>query len=357
MLIANPIYDVVFKYLMDDSKIAKLFISTIIGMEVLELEVRPQELVGDVNFPKKSKKKNKPLPEITNLAVYRLDFGAKVKTPEGEQLVIIEIQKAKLLNDIMRFRKYLGKQYSDVTNTYLYKNKKQKNIRAGIPIISIYFLGEELDSIRDIPVIVVNNQPYDLYSGKQIEVKDVFIDSLTHKSYIIPIPYLSAKRRNELEILLSIFDQSNSSSDIHILNVDDSLFPKKFQEIVKRLRLAVTEPKMRDKMQIEDDFISELSDYERLLFEKDKNLDEEKKQRKEAERLAKKLAEEVEEIEKQKQEVEKQKQEAEDKLQKRSFTIIEKCLKKGMNIEETAEIVSVSIKEVIEVAKKLKLNH
>ena len=31
MLIANPIYDVVFKYLMEDSKIAKLVISSIIG--------------------------------------------------------------------------------------------------------------------------------------------------------------------------------------------------------------------------------------------------------------------------------------------------------------------------------------
>ena len=31
MHIANPIYDVVFKYLMEDSKIAKLMISSITG--------------------------------------------------------------------------------------------------------------------------------------------------------------------------------------------------------------------------------------------------------------------------------------------------------------------------------------
>ena len=39
MKIANPIYDVVFKYLMEDSKIAKLLISTIIGEKILTLDL------------------------------------------------------------------------------------------------------------------------------------------------------------------------------------------------------------------------------------------------------------------------------------------------------------------------------
>ncbi|MCP4402531.1 MAG: hypothetical protein GY801_35150 [bacterium] len=37
MHIANPIYDVVFKYLLEDNEIAKLLISTIISEEVVEL--------------------------------------------------------------------------------------------------------------------------------------------------------------------------------------------------------------------------------------------------------------------------------------------------------------------------------
>ncbi len=32
--IANPIYDVVFKYLMNDEKVAKLLLSALIGREV-----------------------------------------------------------------------------------------------------------------------------------------------------------------------------------------------------------------------------------------------------------------------------------------------------------------------------------
>jgi len=58
MQIANPIYDVVFKYLMEDSKIAKLMISSIIGEDIEELSFMPQEFVADV--PSKGKK-TKPL--------------------------------------------------------------------------------------------------------------------------------------------------------------------------------------------------------------------------------------------------------------------------------------------------------
>jgi hypothetical protein len=49
MHIANPIYDVVFKYLMEDAKVAKLLISSIIGEEIEELDFRPQEFTTDID--------------------------------------------------------------------------------------------------------------------------------------------------------------------------------------------------------------------------------------------------------------------------------------------------------------------
>ena len=39
MKIANPIYDVVFKYLMEDSKCAKILLSALINLEIVELEL------------------------------------------------------------------------------------------------------------------------------------------------------------------------------------------------------------------------------------------------------------------------------------------------------------------------------
>ena len=43
MEVANPIYDVVFKYLMQNDRVARLLIGRITGMTVQSLTVSPQE--------------------------------------------------------------------------------------------------------------------------------------------------------------------------------------------------------------------------------------------------------------------------------------------------------------------------
>ena len=68
--IANPIYDVVFKYLMDDSRIAKLLISKITGLEIIDIHFQPQEHVA---MPSLGKEDSEP-DVLKNITVYRLDF-------------------------------------------------------------------------------------------------------------------------------------------------------------------------------------------------------------------------------------------------------------------------------------------
>ncbi len=118
MRIANPIYDTVFKYLMEDSKIAKLLLSAIISQEITDLKFLPQERTTEL--------------DSKALTVFRIDFSATVKTPEGIKHIIIEIQKAKLATDIMRFRRYLGKQYLDREN-YYEEVKNAKKIKIPMP--------------------------------------------------------------------------------------------------------------------------------------------------------------------------------------------------------------------------------
>lgn len=48
MRIANPMYDVFFKFLMEDTDLAKELIGTIINQEILSLELRPQETTKQV---------------------------------------------------------------------------------------------------------------------------------------------------------------------------------------------------------------------------------------------------------------------------------------------------------------------
>jgi hypothetical protein len=277
MQIANPIYDVVFKYLMEDAKIAKLLISSIIGEEIESLDFRPQEFTADIDTGLEGR--------IGLLTVYRLDFSASIKTVDGLKQVLIEIQKAKYATDIMRFRGYLGSQYSNKNNTQLATiNNHERKI--GIPIIGIYFLGHTLDS-TDASIIGVNRTYKDLVTGKLLTVKESFIESLTHDSYVIQIPHLAQKRRNELEILLSIFDQSMSvDAGQHILNIKEEEYPEKYRPLIRRLQSAILEPEMRKQMEIEDGILDDFEDMQRKIQRQSHEIAEAKRETDEARRSA-----------------------------------------------------------------------
>jgi len=270
MQIANPIYDVVFKYLMEDSKIAKLMISSIISENIEELVFMPQEFVSDIDNAKTEKTKRNRKDSLT---VYRLDFSAKIKTEEGYKNVVIELQKAKFPTDIMRFRKYLGEQFANKENVQ--KIKIGNRIRkTGLPIISIYFLGHKLDTTQ-ASAIKVSRQYSDLITDEIIETKESFIESLTLDSYVIQIPYLTDKRRNDLEILLSVFDQRNPiDNDHHILNVKEENFPEKYRPIIRKLQKAVQDLEIKKKMELEDGIIDELEDMEREIEDLEQKVEE-----------------------------------------------------------------------------------
>jgi predicted XRE-type DNA-binding protein len=134
-------------------------------------------------------------------------------------------------------------------------------------IICIYFLGHSLD-YTDAGVIGVNRNYTDLITGKPIKEKESFIESLTHDSYVIQIPKLSQKRRTDLEILLSVFDQSNSvDASSHILNIEETDYPPKYHPIIRCLQKAVLDPDVKNTMDLEDGIIDELEDMQRDIDE------------------------------------------------------------------------------------------
>ena len=247
--IANPIYDGAFKYLLDDNRVARLFLSTMIGEEIVELTFRPTEHRTDV--------------EQRHVTVFRIDFSARIALPSGgEKLVIIEIQKAKFASDIMRFRKYLGRQYLSKENSYTVNGE----LRA-MPILSIYLLGHSLDHTES-PVIRVVRQYLDATGREHIAHQEDFIESLTHDSIIVQIPHLKQRRQNDLESLLGIFDQSQKDpSDAHTLSIREEDYPEKFHGVIRRLIKAISEPDVRETMEVEDDYLEDLEDMERLVAE------------------------------------------------------------------------------------------
>jgi hypothetical protein len=70
VIIANPIYDTVFKKLMENTKIAKFFLSTILERQIIDITVRPQEF----SYRNDGKKNQEDIP----YSMFRIDFMATV---------------------------------------------------------------------------------------------------------------------------------------------------------------------------------------------------------------------------------------------------------------------------------------
>ena len=165
MIIANPIYDVVFKKMMENERVAKFFIGTLLEQTIETVEVKPQEFTY--------------VDELAGLAVFRLDFIATIKTKTGEQIkILIEIQKAKNQIDLMRFRNYLAEQYK--------KEDKIDNQKVILPITTIYILGFKLPEIEK-PCIKIERNYKDLINKKIIDKKSDFVEKLTHDSFIVQV--------------------------------------------------------------------------------------------------------------------------------------------------------------------------
>jgi hypothetical protein len=157
--------------------------------------------------------------------------------------------------------------YQDPENTSDEKRLKARQIYC------IYFLNYEV-GLSDAPVIKVGYTVSDLATGEPIEGKSEFVDSLHHLSWIVQVRQLKQRRRNEIEELLSIFDQSYASGNKHFLEIDETLYPKKFRPLTRKLIEAFASKQVRIEMQLEDDYIKELLMKDETIAAKDEALAE-----------------------------------------------------------------------------------
>ncbi|MDX2246206.1 MAG: hypothetical protein SF052_05500 [Bacteroidia bacterium] len=235
MLIANPIYDVVFKYLLDDPEIARELLSTILGLPITALEVKPQETLVQGGGGE--------------IKIFHLDFKALVKQADGSsKMVLIELQKAKKSYDIMRFRCYLGENY---TREEFSKNEKGETESQVVEIVSIYILGFKLEGV-EVPVLKVSRRYEDAITHQEVRVENEFIRKLTHESFTIQIPRLEHRQRNQLEEVLEIFSQDFLTDDLHTLNYEKSPKNALVNRILRRLKKAAADEEIRKKMDAED---------------------------------------------------------------------------------------------------------
>ena len=261
--VANPIYDSIFKYLVEDKRIAKILISALLKKEVVDVDMRRHEYSNG---------------NRDNISMFRIDFAAHVRESDGTvRLILIELQKTWLETETLRFRQYLGAHYSNPEN--MTGGEKHE---FGMPMVTIYLLGHKVGKIVE-PVVYASHKAYD-YNGNEIKIgiPDPFVESLVHDSIIVQLPRLRGNiKNNRLDRVLSVFDQSKmDSSSRQMLNIDESVYEgdSDMMYILRRLLAAASNAQLRQDMNVEDEFFSAIETRDTAIMNRDKRIQEQNAQ-------------------------------------------------------------------------------
>ena len=344
--VANPIYDSVFKFLMEDERIAKIVLTALLKKEVVSVEMRRHEH-----------------PNVTRdkISMFRIDFAAKVKEEDGNvHLILIELQKTWLDTETLRFRRYLAAQYNAEEN--IIKEGDDKGY--AIPMVAVYLLGHQVGDI-DKPVVYVERQALD-YDGKEVKngKSDPFINSLTHDSIIVQIPLLHGKINNRLDKVLSVFDQTHrDKGNQQMLNLDSTQYEEDSDMmcILRRLTMAAMSAEIRQEMNDEDEFYSILEAREtqlmrqnKLISEKDAQISEKDAQISEKDAQISEKDAQISEKDAQISEKDAQISEKDAQILEQNaqiLTMIRGMLENGMNLDAVAKMLGKTVKEIEDMLK------
>ena len=261
--VANPIYDSVFKYIMEDERIAKTVLSALLKKQVVKVKVRPHEYSNTTR---------------DKLSMFRIDFAATVRelaedgSSTKDRIVLIELQKTWLDTEVLRFRQYLGAQYSNKVNI---RDDSDKGM--AYPMVAVYLLGHRVGNITE-PVVYVSHDVFD-YNGNIIAhgSTEPFVESLTHDSIIVQIPLLHGHVNNRLEKVLSVFDQKRIDvADRQVLNIDETQYADDadMMYMLHRLTEAAADSEMRQDMNVEDEYYQAIEDRDTALMQRAKKIEE-----------------------------------------------------------------------------------
>ena len=322
--VANPLYDAVFKYLMEDERIARTILSALLKRRVLTVKTRRNEYA------------NVTRQEVVSM--FRIDFAATVEDEGGEPiLMLIELQKTWLPTETLRFRRYLALQYNNEENML-----RDPAGHYAIPMVAIYLLGHRVGNIQ-APIVYVKHKAYDYDDHEVCEgIPDPFVESLQHDSIIVQIPLLHGQVNNRLEQVLSVFDQTNVADDNKVVKIDDRQFEgdSDMEYVVRRLQSAAADPDMRYQMNAEDEFFKELEDRDTAIMERDKIIE---KRNAQIEKQSAQLTEQSTRLTEQSAQIEKQAEMLRSMirgLQSRGLCLAEIASMLGKSEEELRQVIA-----------------
>ena len=271
--IANPIYDVVFKYLMDNEEIARSILSIILGTKIVSLQSKPQETIiinklKEAYIDQEITTKEKSLVYEQIGSYVRYDFKAVITDETGKhKTVLIELQKYKGLSPVERFREYLASNYMKSETV----TENGKTVQKPLPIITIYILGYKITK-SEVLAFKLPQSMLDIIWNEIIpeEMPD-FVGLLSHESiFLQPTAQPSRNRGTRLEKFLTFFVQKLKDAESNfIIEIPETKTEKdeEIDQIIKQLHKAAEDEKIVRVMKAEEHLEKSIKDLQSSLKE------------------------------------------------------------------------------------------
>lgn len=367
-IIPNPIYDVVFKYLMEDLESATIVISTLIGEKIKKLELTPLSHA----------EKKLPLREIPiedprtseEIRLFHLDFTAVIELPEGkEELIMIELQKASEPDDIFRFKRYLSKNFQqkhfqEVTDV---ETQAIKTVERPIRLLPIFILNFRIEKEVNDLLIRTNRVTQGVFKNKTLVNNVDFIEHLSYDMLVVQLPnleyieavdYQDDEYKQKLFALLKLFDQkSKVKSNEHRLRLIRRFFPGFLERVIRRLEAADSQnPHLEELMYAEDEYLKALierdnkiaffkGEWGKAKVELEKTSEQLEKASEQLEKTSEQLEKASEQLEKTSEQLELEKKMSNEK--DRLILNMAKMLKdRGVAAEDIAQQTGLSLEQI-----------
>ncbi|NJL74794.1 MAG: hypothetical protein HC892_06910 [Saprospiraceae bacterium] len=301
IIIPNPIYDVVFRYLMEDIDSAIIVISTLLNVKIKRLHLEP--LTHAEKKPKPIVSSIKEPNTKDDIQLFHLDFTAVIELPDGsDELIMIEVQKASEPEDIFRFKRYISKNFQKKQSREIINPNTQaiETIDMPLRLVPIFILNFRIENEIDDLLIKTNHFKQGVFRNRNLEKHNEFIDNLTYDILVVQLPnlhkispseYEGDEYKTKLYALLKLFDQKSTvnNNNEHRLKVMRRLLPGFLERVVLRLQAADSNyPDLEEQMFIEDEYLkalidrdnkisylgAKLEEKDKALVEKDKALEE-----------------------------------------------------------------------------------
>jgi hypothetical protein len=263
IVIPNPIYDVVFRYLMADYESALIVLSTLTNEKIIKLHLEP------LTHPERKGFTVKDPQSEQEISLFHLDFTATVELKDGSQeLIMIELQKAAETGDIFRFKRYISQNFQHKRKEEFknYKSQTVSIIDRPIRLVPVFILNFRIEhEINDL-LIKVNRSKIGVFKNETLKQHNDFIDHLSYDMLVVQLPnlhnikkedYEADEYKQKLYALLKLFDQEERFKDNeHRLRVMRKLLPGFLERVINRLQAADRDnPDLEEAMLAEDEIL------------------------------------------------------------------------------------------------------